>query len=206
MSTLARVADPFGVWRRAGRELAELADAITWRAERTAVDVLDRAIRRALHGEVADVVLRAAIEQGLVERVVEELLAGGVVDHVVERAMRGPELDRLLTQALASPRVEELTAQALDSEAADRLVAQVLESRLLDATVARVLASEELWLVVDEIAQSPAVTEAIGRQGVGFADQVAGEVGERTRRADAVLERVARRLTFRPPRPGAPAP
>ena len=63
----------------------------------------------------------------------------------------------------------------------DRLVAQVLDSRLVDASVARVLASDELWLVVDEVAQSPAVTEAITQQSAGFADQVAGEVGERSR-------------------------
>jgi len=66
-----------------------------------------------------------------------------------------------------------------------------------------VLASEELWLVVEEIAQSPAVTAAITQQTAGFADQVAGEVGLRSRRADARLERVARRLLHRPPAPGA---
>jgi hypothetical protein len=53
--------------------------------------------------------------------------------------------------------------------------------------------------VVDEVARSPAVTEAIAHQGAGFADQVAGELGERSRRADARLERVARRLLRRRP-------
>ena len=77
---------------------------------------------------------------------------------------------------------------------------QVIESRLLDQVVARLLESEELWLLVDEIAQSPAVTEAITQQSLGFADEVADEVNVRTRRADAVAERVARRLLRRHPR------
>ena len=41
---------------------------------------------------------------------------------------------------------------------------RALDSRLVDAAVTRVLVSDELWLVVDEIANSPAVTMAISRQ------------------------------------------
>ena len=33
------------------------------------------------------------------------------------------------------------------------------------------LENDGLWVVVEEIAQSPAVTAAIGQQGVGFANQ-----------------------------------
>ena len=51
--------------------------------------------------------------------------------------------------------------------------------------------------MVDEIAHSPAVTDAIGQQSVGFADQVAGQVRVRSQRADARVERVARRLLRR---------
>jgi hypothetical protein len=73
----------------------------------------------------------------------------------------------------------------------------VLESRLVDEAVQRVLDGEELWLVVDEIAKSPAVTEAIGRQSLSFADQVAGQVRNRSRSADARLEQAARRVLRR---------
>ena len=58
--------------------------------------------------------------------------------------------------------------------------------------------------MVDEIAQSPAVTEAISRQSVGFANQMAGVARERSRTADARLERIAARLTRRPPRTRGP--
>jgi hypothetical protein len=59
--------------------------------------------------------------------------------------------------------------------------------------------------VVEEVARSPAVASAISQQGAGFADQVVGEVGERSRRADAWLERAARRMLHRPDSAATPA-
>ena len=91
----------------------------------------------------------------------------------------------------------ELADRVLESEGVERLVGQVLESRLVDASVARVLASEELWLVVQRVAESPAVTQAISQQGVGFVDQVAEEIGERSRHVDDRLERGVRRFMRR---------
>jgi len=72
--------------------------------------------------------------------------------------------------------------------------------------VARLVRTDALWLLVDEVARSPAVTEAIAQQGVGFADEVAGAVRVRSRRADALLERAARRALRRGPAAGAPTP
>src|SRR4051794_41810979 len=51
--------------------------------------------------------------------------------------------------------------------------------------------------LIDVTAQSPAVTDAITQQGAGFADQVAGEVRDRSRTLDARLERGAWRLLRR---------
>jgi hypothetical protein len=69
--------------------------------------------------------------------------------------------------------------------------------------VARLLESEDLWLLVDEIARSPAVTEAITQQSLGFADQVAGGVRARSRSMDDWLEHKARRALRRGPAPGS---
>jgi hypothetical protein len=185
----------------------------------------ERAVRTVVEGPLADVAIRAAIRAGLAERVAggladsgaldtivdrvlstplaehvaDRLLAAGVVEQTAARVLAGPELDRLLERGLASPRMAELAASVLDSDGMEGLVAQALDSRLFEASVACILASDELWLAVDRIARSPAVTEAIAHQGAGFADQVAGEVAQRSRRADARLERVARRLLRRTP-------
>jgi aspartate aminotransferase-like enzyme len=74
------------------------------------------------------------------------------------------------------------------------VVGRVIESRLLDEAVARLLESKYLWLLVDEVARSPSVTAAISHQGVGFAEQMAGAVRDRSQVADARMERRARRL------------
>jgi hypothetical protein len=122
-----------------------------------------------IEGPLADAAVRSAIRTGLAERIAVDLVESGAV------------------------------ARLLDTDEMEALVGDVLDSRLVDTSVARVLASEELWLVVDEVARSPAVTDAIAHQGAGFADQVAGELGERSRRADARLEGIVRRLLRRRP-------
>lgn len=117
-------------------------------------------------------------------------------------------LDAVLTSRVGAEAVDRVLDSQLAKRAIARAVEQVademgegptLDSPAMDRLVARLLESEELWRVVDEIAQSPAVTEAITRQSVGFADQVAGQVRDRSRSADARLERAARRVLRRGP-------
>ncbi len=114
----------------------------------------------------------------------------GALDALLESRFADEALERML----ASPGMDRLSARAIESPAAERLVARVIQSPLLDEAVERLLESEDLWLLVDEIARSPAVTEAIGSQGLGFADQVADAVRTRSLRADDRLEHAARRL------------
>jgi membrane-bound lytic murein transglycosylase B len=104
-------------------------------------------------------------------------------------------IDRAIAQGLVERIVERLLAEGIVERTVDRVFD---ERQVVDEVVKRLIESEALWVLVDEIAQSPAVTEAIGRQSIGFADQVAGEVRNRSRRADARLERVARRALRRP--------
>jgi hypothetical protein len=90
----------------------------------------------------------------------------------------------------------------------ERMVARVLESKLLDVGVRQLLASEELWEMIDEIARSPAVGDAIAHQSMGLADEMADEVRIRSRRVDDWLERATRRAMRRGdrPRPGPDLP
>lgn len=112
-------------------------------------------------------------------------------------------LDAVLASRVAEEAVDRALASRLAAHTVDRLFDQ---ERLIDETVTRLIESDELWVLVDSIAKSPAVTEAISRQSVGFADQVAGGVRERTRRLDMRLEGAARRVARRPPRPSSESP
>lgn len=112
-----------------------------------------------------------------------------------------------LDAVLASRVAEEAVDRALASRLAEHTVDRVFDQeRLIDETVTRLLESDELWVLVDSIAKSPAVTEAIARQSVGFADQVAEGVRERSQRLDVRLEQAARRIARRPARPSPESP
>jgi hypothetical protein len=139
----------------------------------------------------------AAVSERALLRVVDGMLEAGIADDIARRVLEGPELERIVVTAMESPAVARLADRVLESPQAERLVARVIESRLLDEAVTRLLESEELWLLVDEVARSPSVTEAISHQGVGFAEQMAGVMRDRSRTADARVERLARRLLRR---------
>jgi hypothetical protein len=121
-------------------------------------------------------------------------LALGALDGLLASRVVDDAIERISTHVLQSPEFEQAVAGAIESPATERLVARVIESRLLDHIVTRLLEREELWLAVEEIARSPAVTEAITQQSLGFADQVAAGVRAGSSGADAWLERAARRV------------
>jgi hypothetical protein len=107
------------------------------------------------------------------------------------------ELEQLLATMLESEHVQRGLRRALEGDGARQLVDDFFDSGVFDHFVERLLASPELWHLVDEVAASPAVTVAISQQGLGFADQVAGEIRRRSRRADDLLERTAQRIVPR---------
>jgi hypothetical protein len=153
--------------------------------ERVAASPLaGRALSGALEGPLVEAVARDLVRY----RVAERLLSEGLVEQATARVLDGPELERVVEAALESPAVE-------------RLVESAIESRLFDQAVVHLLESDDLWLLVEEIARSPAVTAAITRQSAGFAEQVAGGVRVRSWRADAWVEQRARRLLRRRPAP-----
>lgn len=106
----------------------------------------------------------------------------------------GPELERLLGAIFESEQVQDALRRGLDSDGAKQLVDGFFDSGLFDHFVDRLLASDALWRLVDEIADSPAVSVAITQQSLGFADQLGEQIRVRTRRADDWLERAAHRL------------
>jgi phosphatidylglycerophosphatase A len=141
--------------------------------------------------------MEAAAEAGLS---LERRAVNGVLD--------SEELGRILTAALNSQSIQAALQRAVRSDAAAQLVDNLFESGLIDRFLERLLASDSLWHVIDEIAGSPAVTAAISQQGLGFADQLGGEMRTRSRKADDWMEGAARRLAHRPPRalPSEPDP
>lgn len=111
-------------------------------------------------------------------------------------------LDTLLTGDAIDLVLERIEAAGV----AQRVAQRILEDGIAEQVVTLLLESEELWVLVDEIARSPSVTEAITHQSAGFVDQVTDTVRDRSRDADAWVERAARRLRRHRTEPSAPLP
>ncbi len=151
--------------RRLRRRLwDELRDALRG----ALADASDALWARLLSEEVLEGVLSRVEESGIAERVADRVLSDGIAEQVAARALAGPELQRMLATAFEGPLVEEAVAQLLESEA--------------------------IWILVDEIARSPSVTEAISHQGSGFAEEMAQRLRDRSRRADARVQALAARV------------
>jgi hypothetical protein len=93
--------------------------------------------------------------------------------------------------------------RAIDS-AIDRLTTDALSSERTSRVLERALESDDLWRIVDRIANSPEVLGAIASATVGLSGVVADEARKRTVTADEFAERVTRRLLRRAPREPAP--
>jgi hypothetical protein len=178
MPSLARIVDPLHLVGRTTRLVATTTSVGAQATADAGLALLARALATQTALDAVDAVLRSPAAQ-----------------RAVRTAIGGP-LPELAARAAVHERV-------LESEGVEQLVVQALDSHLADASVAHLLAGRNLWLVVEEIASSPMVAKAIAQQGAGFADQVADEVGQRTRRADDRVERAARRLLHRRPPPEA---
>ena len=157
-----------------------------------------------LVGEAGLAALDVALKSRVLEQAVDRTLTSSLARHAVDRAFQGPIVDAIAKDVVRYRVVERVVDELLAEGVADRIVERVLAEGIADRAVDQVLAGlttrEELWVLVEEVASSPAVTEAVTQQTAGFADQVAGGVRTRSHDADAWLERKARRALRRPPR------
>jgi len=123
-----------------------------------------------------------------VESAAEEAMVAAIESEAVERA---------IARVLRGPVVEEAMNSALESEAVKRALVEALDSELVDEVWRRLLASEEAQRLVERIAAAPEIRAAISAQSVGMIEDVGHTVGNATRRLDAALERIVRRILFR---------
>ena len=148
------------------------------------MEILGRAVHVGTAAGQAAVRPAASLTHALAQRAIDPL-----VDVIAADLVRYAVVERLVDRLLAEGTVEHALDRVLDGPELDRLATRI---------TTRLLASEDLWLIVEEVARSAAVSEAIAQQGQGFADEVAGRMRTRSRSADAWLERTARRALRRP--------
>ena len=127
-----------------------------------------------------------------VEAAAEEAMVAAVESEAVERA---------LARVLQGPVIENAVQDALDSETVKRALVEALDSEMVDEVWRRLLASDEAQKLVERIAEAPELRAAISAQSVGLIEDVGHTIGRSTRHLDGVVERIARKILFRKPRP-----
>jgi uncharacterized RDD family membrane protein YckC len=126
-----------------------------------------------------------------VEAAAEEAMVAAVESEAVERA---------LARVLQGPVVEDAVQGAMESEAVKRALVEALDSELVDEVWRRLLASDEAQRLVERIAEAPELRAAISAQSAGLIADLGRTIGNAARRLDDGLERVVRRIFFRPQR------
>lgn len=168
-----------------------------------ALEAVDALLARLIKGEAVGVVLRRLQASGVPQRVAEWLLEDGVAEEIATRILQGPELGRILSATLDSDQTQAALGRALESESlvrtldsltsspgSERLISLLLASPLAENAVVGLLQSEPLWVLVDEVARSPSVTDAISHQSRGFLEEVADKARGSSRDADAWVQRL----------------
>ncbi len=124
----------------------------------------------------------------------------------VAREAASPFVTRLAAwlaeEQLMELAVVELIARGTAARVADQIVraavdGEVVNVELVDEVTDRVLASDELQRLIERVVRSPELRAALSQQSVGLASDVAEGMRVRTSKADAVAQRLARRLSFR---------
>jgi uncharacterized RDD family membrane protein YckC len=126
--------------------------------------------------------------------------AEALAEEAIVRAIESEAAERAIARVLQGPAVEEAVEQALASPAVERALTDAIDSEMVDRVWERLLASDEAQKLVERIAQAPEVRAAVAAQGAGLLDDIGREAAKTTHRLDDVVERVARRLLFRPQR------
>lgn len=135
-----------------------------------------------------------------VVRAVERRGRRAAADAVIAAAdawLSSPELDRIVTAIVQHEGSERLADRILSSPLARHVGRQAVDSGALDAVLDRLAEREAFWALVDAVAGSPAVGDAIALQSRSAVTDVVDGVRDGAAQADDWLERVALRLVGR---------
>jgi hypothetical protein len=162
---------------------------------------VDRVAAVIVESPATERMLARALESGKLEQAANRLMSEGAAERVVVAVVEHPASERMVVRALESARLEQALMRVVRSPAFERVVVAVAHNEAFDRLLDRALASERLDRVVAQIAESDEVRDALRDQSRGMVDEVTDEVRARTIAADELLERAARALVRRGPRP-----
>jgi hypothetical protein len=139
---------------------------------------LERAVDRVIAGPLPDAIVRALIEHQIVEHLAQELAASVDVETTVNTVLEHETTQQLIAAVIASPGLDQVLVQATD----------------------RALRGPELQRVIEHVAQSPEVREALQHQSTTLAQEMAEGLRSKAENLDDIAERTVHGW-FRRPHP-----
>ncbi len=139
---------------------------------------VERAINRVLAGTLPDAIVRSLIENQVVENVAGELAASVEIDAVVTTVLEHETTQQLVAAVIASPGLDQVLIQATD----------------------RALRGPELQRVIEYVAASPEIRDALQQQSTTLAQEMAQGLRSKAEGLDDIAERTVHGW-FRRPHP-----
>jgi hypothetical protein len=166
-------------------------------------------LRELARGTVQVVVLPVRVVQPRieleVERAIDRALAGQLTDAIAWSLARHRVVERVASQVIRELDVERIVDAVLDDPRTEQLLIRVFEHRLVDNLTEHILASPEFQRILEHVASSPEVMAAVTHHTETLAEEIVDDVRERSRKVDDLAERTVRGW-LRRPRPAGPAP
>jgi uncharacterized RDD family membrane protein YckC len=140
----------------------------------------------------------ARAARGPIERALDELLAGPLPEALARSMVEHRVMERFVGELARRGDLEATAVSALESEQAERVVSSVLASPALERLLVEAVESPLSRELTNRMLQDPefqrALRQVLSQQTAGFVGEAAGAVRERANAADAVAERLPRRL------------
>lgn len=135
-----------------------------------------------------------------VARAIERRSRRAVADAVIATTdawLGSPELERIVVAIVEHEGTDRLADRILDSPLARRIGQQAVDAGVVDALLDRLAERDVFWTLIDTIAGSAAVSEAIAVQSRSAVTDVVDGVRDGAAQADDWLERIALRVVGR---------
>jgi hypothetical protein len=139
---------------------------------------VERVVDRMIAGPLPDAIVRALIEHRVVEHLAEELAASVEIEAAVTTVLEHETTQQLVAAAIASPGLDQVLVQATD----------------------RALRGPELQRVLQHVAASPEIRDALQQQSTTLAQEMAQGLRSKAESLDDIAERTVHGW-FRRPHP-----
>jgi hypothetical protein len=186
----------------AGYEVVKLPLGVVARLPGMRRLAADGAIVRARLRSRLEALVQDVLASPEVARAVDRVMAGALPDAVVRSLLEHRVPERVATELATSVDLDVAVTAVLDRESTQQLVQAVLASpgfdRLLVQATDRALTGPEMQRIVQHVASSPEVREALTRQSTSLAEEMVASVRTRAESLDDAAERTVRGWLRRP--------